>query len=108
MPCLYGYESGEAGGDGVNMFRDALLLLRRSRGERATSLQVRLFAFFALFAVALVGTGFLALMLAGVFNTAEPRHNAWLDAENIHLHGGISSDYSRLALRGVAYATTLS
>ncbi len=92
----------------MNMFREALVLLRRVKGEKARTLQMRLFVFFTLFAIALVGLGLLILTLAGVFDSAEKRHRVWLDTEIEYLQHHVSEDYSKLALRGVALAETLS
>jgi DNA-binding CsgD family transcriptional regulator len=89
------------------MFREAVLLLKRNRAKKIRTLQVRLFAFFALFAIALVGAGFLLLTMAGVFNAAGQRHITWLDNETGHLQELVSSKYSELSLRGVAFAKTV-
>ncbi len=96
------------GDDNVNMFHEALLLLRRTRGEKARSLQVRLFAFFSLFAIALIGGGFLLLTVTGLFNAAERRHTTWLDTESGHLQSSVLGDFSRLSRRGVALARTIA
>jgi len=90
------------------MLREALVLLRRSRGEKTRTLQVRLFAFFAMFAIALVGAGFLILTMTGVFNTAESRHLTWMEAQTGHVQNSVSNDYSKLSLRGVSFARALS
>lgn len=90
------------------MFHEALLLLRRAGREKARTLQARLFLFFLLFAVALVGAGFLILTLAGVFNAAADRHITWLDTESEHLQANVSGDFNELSLRGAALAGTIS
>lgn len=90
------------------MFREALLLLRRARKEKAKSLHVRLFAFFALFAITLVGMGFLIMTFAGTFNAAERRHLTWLDTETRHLQSSVSDDFSKLSLRGIALAKNVT
>jgi DNA-binding CsgD family transcriptional regulator len=92
----------------MNMFREALILLRRAKKEKARSLQFRLFAFFALFAIVLVGGGFLAMTFTGVFNAAERRHLTWLQNETEHLKASVSSDFSMLSLRGLALSRNLT
>jgi DNA-binding CsgD family transcriptional regulator len=90
------------------MFREALRLLRRSKGERVGTLQIRLFAFFALFAIVLVGACFLLLAVTGVMGSAEKRQLAWMDAEIRHLHSAASDTYGRLSQRGVEFAESLA
>lgn len=92
----------------MNMIREAIGLLRRSKGNRTRTLGVRLFAFFAAFAVALVGVVFLLLYVTGVFHTTEQRHLAWMDAETRHIFNSISNDYSKLSIRGVSFGKALS
>jgi DNA-binding CsgD family transcriptional regulator len=92
----------------MNVLHEALLLLRRSRGERTTSLHVRLFAFFALFATALVGAGCLVLSLFGVWNVAEKEGRSWLETEMGRLSNSVSQDMSRLSLRGIALAEQIT
>jgi DNA-binding CsgD family transcriptional regulator len=90
------------------MFREALLLLWRARREKTKTLQVRLFAFFALFAIALVGAAFILLTLTGVLDASTQRHRTWLDTETRHLRSGVLEDFSRLSLRGITLAETVA
>lgn len=92
----------------MNMLREALLLLRRSKGERSGTLQVRLFAFFTLFTLALIGVSFVLLTITGVFQSDEQRHRMWLDTEAGHLQNAVFEDYGKLSLQGIALAQTLA
>ncbi len=84
------------------------MLLRRSRGDRSPSLQVRLFAFFALFALVLISAGVLLLNLAGVVGASTQRQIGWLDSEIEHVYNSVSEDFNKLSLRGVAFADGVS
>ncbi|MDR2974719.1 MAG: helix-turn-helix transcriptional regulator [Propionibacteriaceae bacterium] len=90
------------------MFREALTLLRRPWTDKARTLQMRAFAFFTLFAVAIVGAGILILAMIGVFRTTEQRHLAWMDAEARHVSAAVAEDYASLSMRGVSLARTLA
>jgi DNA-binding CsgD family transcriptional regulator len=92
----------------MNMLREALLLLRQSRGKKERGLQARLFAFFALFSAALVGAALIVMTLAGAFGVAGQRHVAWLESETGHLQDSVANDFGKLSLRGVAFANALS
>jgi DNA-binding NarL/FixJ family response regulator len=92
----------------LKMLKEAFLLLRCSIKGQTRSLQARLFAFFGLFAILFAGIAFLGMGLMGIFDAATQRHRAWLDIEMEHLKNSVYADYSKLSLRGVAFANALS
>ena len=81
---------------------------RRPADKKAVPLNVKLFTFFAGFAVIAAGAGFLVLVLSGVISTPQKSRAKWLDIEITHLHGSLSNDFDRLSLRGVSLAAALS
>jgi DNA-binding CsgD family transcriptional regulator len=91
----------------LKMIKEAIVLFRRDRTEKPRSLHLRLFAFFALFASALIGAVFLILSITGLFNSAEKQHLAWLDTEQKHLQQSVSDDFNKLSLRGIAFARNI-
>lgn len=90
------------------MLRDAVLLWRRSREEKKTSLQVRLFAFFALFILILALAFYLIMMVSGVFDAGTAEGCVWTENELKHLTGSVSSDFGKLSIRGTFFAEQLS
>ena len=92
----------------MRMLREAILLLRRSKGERTRSLQLRLLAFFALFLIIIVAAGYTVLSLAGVFRNVEQRHHTWLDTEIGHMQNMLSTNLNKLALGGVSLGKNLA
>ena len=92
----------------MNMFQEALLLLKRPKGEKSTSLQFRLFAFFALYVFVLALCFTLLLMLFDVFSIGENGGRIWMESEISHLSDEITADYGRLSRQGTAFAEQLS
>lgn len=90
------------------IFHDAAVLWRKARRERSTSLHLRLFAFFALFLVAVV-SGFLLLLLAcGVFDSAGKESRLWMERELDSVAAEIAQDYGKLSVQGLSYAEQLT
>ena len=77
------------------MGQDALALWKKikAKGERGTTLYLRLFVFFAFFVVALVLAFLLILNIAGVFHIGIHKSQAWFENELEHLSQDISNDY---------------
>jgi DNA-binding CsgD family transcriptional regulator len=92
----------------VRFFREILKLWRKARGEKSVSLQMRLFAFFALLVFGLVSTFVLILMLTGVFGSGENEYRVWAENEMNHLTTAVSADFGKLSLQGTDYAGRLS
>jgi DNA-binding CsgD family transcriptional regulator len=92
----------------MRLFREIITLWHKARNEKAISLQVRLFAFFALLVFGLVSTFGLILMLTGVFDSGEKEYRIWAENEMDHLTTAVSADFGKLSLQGTDYAETLS
>ena len=92
----------------MNMFREALLLWRRTRGERTVSLQLRLFAFLSLFVLVLALAFVLVLALSGVFSVGARECRVWMERELDYLAEAVAADFGKLSLRGVEFARQLS
>lgn len=81
---------------------------RKLRGEKGTTLYLRLFVFFACFTVSLVLVFLLILNLAGVFHIGTHKNQAWFENELEHLTQDISTDYGNLSVEGVNLAERVS
>lgn len=92
----------------MSMFHEALVLIKQSKGERPSSLQVRLFTFFALFILVLASLFILLLLLFGVFSVGEKENQAWMENELSHLYGEISTDFGKLSYQGTALAEQIN
>ena len=92
----------------MNMVQEALLLWRRPKGEKMASLQLRLFAFFALFILILALAFYFIMLVFGVFDEGAAKSRVWTENELNHLTGGVSADFGRLSLQGTSFAGQLS
>ena len=92
------------------MVQDALALWKKikAKGERGTTLYLRLFVFFAFFVVALVLAFLLILNIAGVFHIGIHKSQAWFENELEHLSQDISNDYGNLSVHGVNLSEKIS
>ncbi|MDR3085808.1 MAG: helix-turn-helix transcriptional regulator [Christensenellaceae bacterium] len=91
-----------------NIFQEAFALWRRSRREKTSPMQLRLLAFFGLFAVFVLGICFLVLAMLGVLNIGENESRVWLENESTHLFNDVSADFGTLSSRGTNLAGKLS
>lgn len=92
----------------MNMFREALLLWRGTKGERTISLQLRLFAFLSLFVLVLALTFVLVLALSGVFSVGARECRVWMERELDYLAEAVAADFGKLSLRGIEFARQIS
>lgn len=92
----------------MKMMREALFLWRRPTGEKTTSLQLRLFAFFALFILILALAFYFLMAVSGVFNAGAKESRAWTENELNHLTGSVSFDFGKLSVQGTLFARQLS
>ena len=91
-------------------FRDALILWknRKLRKNRGVALYPRLFAFFALFILALVLAFLLILNVSDVFHYGEHKSRIWFENEMEHLTQDLSASYGILSVQGVSLSEQLS
>lgn len=92
----------------MKIIKEALLLLRGLKGERKTSLQIRLFIFLACFVLGLAMAFILLLMMTGVFNAGEKENRQWLENEISHIAESVYADFGKLSVNGTQYASMLS
>lgn len=90
------------------MLQETWLLLRKSKDEKGTSLQLRLFAFFGLFVVILALAFVLILLGTGVFGAGEKESLRWMENEMAHLAEGVDTHFGRLSLQGTSMAEQLT
>lgn len=92
----------------MNMLREAVLLWRKSKGEKTISLQLRLFAFFALFILVLALSFLLIMMLSGGFDSGSRECRVWMDNELEHLTSNTVANFGELSFRGTSFAEQLA
>ena len=77
-------------------------LLSQIRGRAGLTLQRRLFAFLAVFLVALMSGLFLVLFSSGVFSAGTRESRVFLENEIGHISAAVEKEFGTLAVEGVA------
>ncbi|MEA5059945.1 MAG: hypothetical protein EOM66_00180 [Clostridia bacterium] len=90
------------------MLREAFLVWRTSKDQRTTSLQLRLFAFFSLFILALGLALYFVMAISGVFDAGATESRVWVENELEHLTSNVSTDFGKLSLQATFLAGQLS
>lgn len=92
----------------MNMFKQALFLLKSGKANKGTTLQRRLILFFSSMASCLILLCMLLLLVFGITGRETKTVRTYFDNEMSHISKTVYDDFGRISLDGIAMAESIA